>query len=130
MDASAILTLYTRNLNPNFSGCRNRIFDFDIPALDITSFEWSYVHPHARMNFPFVLPSISLRDMGKTKLIRETTCKGHISCCLRGLTIRKRGMYSQYSQRNLGSFVCLASPHVRASVRDHGQEGRVWVITL
>ena len=130
MDASAILTLYTRNLYPNFSGCRNRIFDFDIPALDITSFEWSYVHPHARINFPFVLPSISLRDMGKTKLIREATCKGHISCCLRGLTIRKHGTYSQYSQHNLGSLICLASPHARASVRDHGQEGRVCVITL
>ena len=41
MDASAILTSYTRNLNPNFSGCRNRIFDFDIPALELTSFEWT-----------------------------------------------------------------------------------------
>ena len=37
MNASAIVTSYTRNLNPNFSGCRNRIFDFDIPALDLTS---------------------------------------------------------------------------------------------
>ena len=38
IDASAIFTFYTRNLNPNFSGCRNRIFYFDIPALDLTSF--------------------------------------------------------------------------------------------
>ena len=45
MDASAIFTSYTRNLNPNFSGCRNRIFNFDIPALDLTSFEWTYVLP-------------------------------------------------------------------------------------
>ena len=37
MDASAIFIINTRNLNPNFSGCRNRIFDFDIPALDLTS---------------------------------------------------------------------------------------------
>ena len=58
MDASAIFTSYTRNLNPNFSGCRNRIFDFDIPALDLTSFEWTYVLPYARINFPFILPSI------------------------------------------------------------------------
>ena len=58
MDASAIFTSYTRNLNPNFSGCRNRIFDFDIPALDSTSFEWTYVLPYARINFPFILPSI------------------------------------------------------------------------
>ena len=130
MDASAIFTFYTRNLNPNFSGCRNRIFDFDIPALDLTSFEWTYVLPYARINFPFILPSICLKDMGKTKLIREATCEGHISCRLRGLTIRKRGMYSQYSRRNLGSIICLAFPHVRASVMDHGQEGRVCVITL
>ena len=97
IDASAIFTFYTRNLNPNFSGCRNRIFDFDIPALDLTSFEWTYVLPYARINFPFILPSICLKDMGKTKLIREATCEGHISCRLRGMTIRKRGMYSQYS---------------------------------
>ena len=97
IDASAIFKLYTRNLNLNFSGCRNQIFDFDIPALDLTSFEWTYVLPYARINFPFVLPSICLRDMGKTNLIREATCEGHISCCLRGMTIRKRGMYSQYS---------------------------------
>ena len=96
MDASAIFIINTRNLNPNFSGCRNRIFDFDIPALDLTSFEWTYVLPYARINFPFILPSICLKDMGKTKLIREATCEGHISCCLRGLTVRKRGMYSQY----------------------------------
>ena len=130
MDASAIFIINTRNLNPNFSGCRNRIFDFDIPALDLTSFEWTYVLPYARINFPFILPSICLKDMGKTKLIREATCEGHISCCLRVLTIRKRGMYSQYSRRNLGSIICLAFPHVRASVMDHGQEGRVCVITL
>ena len=129
MDASAIFTSYTRNLNPNFSGCRNRIFDFDIPALDLTSFEWTYVLPYARINFTFILPPICLKDMGKTKLIREATCEGHISCCLRGMTVRKRGMYSQYSRRNLGSIICLASPHVRASVMDHGQEGRVCVTT-
>ena len=130
LDASAIFTSYTRNLNPNFSGCRNRIFDFDIPALDLTSFEWTYVLPYARINFPFILPSICLKDMGKTKLIREATCEGHISCRLRVLTIRKRGMYLQYSRRNLGTIICLAFPHVRASVMDHGQEGRVCVITL
>ena len=53
MDASAIFTSYTRNLNPNFSGCRNRIFDFDIPALDLISLEWTYVLPYARIHFSF-----------------------------------------------------------------------------
>ena len=105
MDASAIFIINTRNFNPNFSRCRNRIFDFDIPALDLTSFEWTYVLPYTRINFPFILPSICLKDMGKTKLIREATCEGHISCRLRVLTIRKRGMYSQYSRRNLGSII-------------------------
>ena len=108
-----------------------RIFqDVEIGFSTATSFQWTYVLPYARINFPFVLPSICLRDMGKTKLIREATCEGHISCCLRGMTIGKHGMYSQYSRRNLGSFIRLASPHVRASVMDHGQEGRVCVITL
>ena len=130
IDASAIFIINTRNLNPNFPGCRNRIFDFDIPEIDLTSFEWTYVLPYARINFPFILPSICLKAMGKTKLIREATCEGHISCRLRVLTIRKRGMYSQYSRRNLGSIICPAFPHVRASVRDHGQEGRVCVVTL
>ena len=100
VDASAIFTFHTGNLNPNFSGCRNWIFNFDIPALDLTSFEWTYVLPYARINFPFILPSICPKVLGKTKLIREATCEGHISCCLRGMTIRKRGMYSQYSRRN------------------------------
>ena len=130
MDASAIFIINTRNLNPNFSGCRNRIFDFDIPALDLTSFEWTYVLPYARINLPLLLPSICLKDMGKTKLIPEATCEGHISRCLRRMTIRKRAMYSRYSRRNLGSIICLAFPHVRASVMDHGQEGSVCVITL
>ena len=58
IDASAIFRSYTRNLNPNLSGCRNRIFDFDIPAPDLTSFEWTYVLPYARINFPFILTSI------------------------------------------------------------------------
>ena len=31
---------------------------FSIPALDLTSFEWTYVFPYARINFPFILPSI------------------------------------------------------------------------
>ena len=53
MDASAIFIINTRNLNPNFSGCRNRIFDFDIPALDLTSFEWTYVPSVYTNQLPF-----------------------------------------------------------------------------
>ena len=48
----------TRNFNLNFSRCRNRIFDFDIAALDLVFFEWSYSFPHARIRFPLYLPLI------------------------------------------------------------------------
>ena len=39
----------------------------------------------------------SPRPSAPTYLPREASCEGHISCRLRGMTIRKRGMYSQYS---------------------------------
>ena len=55
VDASAIFTFYTRNLNPNFSGCRNRIFDFDIPTLDLTSFGCAYVLPICTNQLSFCL---------------------------------------------------------------------------
>ena len=42
----------------NFSRCRNRIFDFDIAALDLVFFEWSYSFPYARIRFPLYLPPI------------------------------------------------------------------------
>ena len=62
VDASAIFTFYTRNLNPNFSGCRNRIFDFDIPALDLTSFEWT------SQKFLFLFPSSASAGVGPSFL--------------------------------------------------------------
>ena len=65
IDASAIFTSYTRNLNPNFSGCRNRIFDFDIPALDLTSFEWTCVLPYAQSTFLYSCPSFVLEIWAK-----------------------------------------------------------------
>ena len=39
--ASAIFILYTRKINLIFSDFQNRIFDFDITALDMTNLEWS-----------------------------------------------------------------------------------------
>ena len=41
-----------------FSRCRDRIFDFDIAALDLVFFEWSYSFPYVRTRFPLYLPPI------------------------------------------------------------------------
>ena len=77
--ASAIFILYTCKINPIFSDFQNRIFDFDIAALDMTNLEWSDILPRSRISLPFVMPFICLGDIVKTKGIRETTLKGHIS---------------------------------------------------
>ena len=71
--------LYTRKINPIFSDCQNRIFDFDIAALDMMNLEWSYIFPRSRINLPFVVSFILLGDIVETKVIRETTLKNHIS---------------------------------------------------
>ena len=66
------------NFNLNFSRCRNRIFDFDIAALDLVFFEWSYSFPYARIRFPLYLTPIGRGDIKKTKVNRGTTWEGHI----------------------------------------------------
>ena len=71
--------LYTRKINPIFSDFQNRIFDFDIAALDMMNLEWPDIFPGSRINLPFVIPFVFLGDIGETKLIREATLKGHIS---------------------------------------------------
>ena len=43
--ASAICMLYTRKINPIFSDIQNRIFDFEVAALDMMNFEWPYIFP-------------------------------------------------------------------------------------
>ena len=43
--ASAIFRLYTRKINRIFSDFQNRIFDFNIAALDMMNLEWSYIFP-------------------------------------------------------------------------------------
>ena len=77
--ASAIFMLYTRKINLIFSDFQNRIFDFDIAALDMTNLEWSNIFPRSRINLALVMPFVFLGDKGETKLIREATLKGHIS---------------------------------------------------
>ena len=70
--------LYTRKINPIFSDIQNRILDFEVAALDMMNFQWSYIFPRSRINLPFVVSFIFLADIGETKLIREATLKSHI----------------------------------------------------
>ena len=95
--------LYTRKNNPIFSHIQNRIFDFEVAALDMMSFEWSYIFPRSRINLPFVVSFIFLGDIVETKLIREATLKNHISGSLRGRSILRYGLESPWSQLNLRS---------------------------
>ena len=95
--------LYTRKINPIFSDIQNRIFDFDIAALDMMSFEWSYIFPRSPTNLLFVVSFIFLGDIGETKLIREATLKHHISGSWRGVSILRYGLESPWSQLYLES---------------------------
>ena len=90
--------LYTRKINPIFSDIQNQIFDFDVAALDMMNFEWSYMFPQSRINLPFVVFFIFLGDIGETKLIREATLKNHISGSLRGISILRYGLELTCSQ--------------------------------
>ena len=95
--------LYTRKINLIFSDFQNRIFDFDIAALDMMNLEWSYIFPRSRINLPLVIPFIFLGDKRETKLIREATMKGHISSSRRGIPISRIGL--EPSQLNLRSVI-------------------------
>ena len=100
--ASAIFMLYTRKINPIFPDIQNRIFDFEVAALDMMNFEWSYIFSRSRINLSFVLSFIFLGDIGEPKLIREATLKGHISSSRRGVTILRYGLELPWSQLNFG----------------------------
>ena len=101
--ASAIFMLYTRKINPIFSDIQNRIFFFEVAALDMMNLEWLYIFPRSRINLPFVISLIFLGDIGETKLIREATLKNHISGSLRGIPILRYGLEWSWPQLNLGS---------------------------
>ena len=79
--------LYTGKINPIISDIQNRIFDFEVAALNMKYFEWSYILPRSRINLLFVVSFIFLGDIGETKLIREATLKHHISGSLRGVPV-------------------------------------------
>ena len=94
---------YTRKINLIFSDIQNPIFDFEVAALDIMHFEWSYIFLRSRINLPFVASFIFLGDIAETKLIREATLNNHISGSRRGISILRYGLESPWSQLNLGS---------------------------
>ena len=95
--------LYTRKINPIFSDIQNRIFDFEVAALDMMNFEWSYIFPRSGDNPPFVVSFIFLGDIVQTKLIREATLKGHISGSRRGIPISRIRLELPRSQLDFGS---------------------------
>ena len=95
--------LYTRKINLIFSDIQNRIFDFEVAALDMMNSEWSYIFPRSRINLPFVVSFIFLGDIGETKLIREATLKNHIFGSLRGISILRYGLELPWSQLDSGS---------------------------
>ena len=90
-------------ISPIFSDFQNRIFDFDVAALDMMNFEWPDIFPRSRINLPFVIPFVFLGDIGETKLIHKATLKGHISGSRRGIPISRIGLELPWSQLNLGS---------------------------
>ena len=95
--------LYTRKINPIFSDFQNRIFDFDIAALNMMNPEWSNIFPRSRINLPFVVSFIFLGYIVETKVIREATLKNHISGSRQGISILRIGLEPPRSQLNLGS---------------------------
>ena len=92
--------LYTRKIHLIFTDIRNRIFNFEVAALDMMNFEWSYIFPQSRINLPFVVSFIFLGDIGETKLIGEATLKGHISNSQRETPISRLGLELPWSQLN------------------------------
>ena len=99
--------LYTRKINLIFSDIQNPIFDFEVAALDMMNFQWSYMIPRSRINLPFVDSLVFLGYIVETKLIREATLKNHISCSLRGVSILRYGLELPWSQLNSKSVKCI-----------------------
>ena len=94
---------YTRKINSIFSDFQNRIFDFEVAAVDMMNFEWPNIFPRSRIHLTFVISFIFLGHMVETKVIREATWKGHISGSRRGIQISRIGLELPWSQLNLGS---------------------------
>ena len=95
--------LYTRKIDSIFSDIQNPIFDFEVAALDMMNFQWSYTFPGSRSNPSFVVSFIFLGDIGETKMIRDATLKKHISDSLRGIPILRYALELPWSQLNSAS---------------------------
>ena len=98
-----IFMLYTPKINPFFSDFQNRIFDFEIAALDMMNLDWSYIFPRSRINLSFVISFIFLGDIVETKVIREATLKNHISGSRQGISNLRIGLELPSSQLISGS---------------------------
>ena len=122
--------LYTRKINLIFSDIQNRILDFEVAALDMMNFEWSYIFPRSRINLPFVVSFIFLGDTGETKLIREATLRNHMSVSLRGIPILRLALEPPWSQPDLKSVKRPWYAHLPVVSKNHGQEGKKWFTTL
>ena len=108
--------LYTGKMNQIFSDIRNRIFDFEVAALDMMQIEWSYIFPRSRINLFFDVSFIFLGDIVETKLIREATLRKHISGPWRGISILRYELESPWSQRKFGKHQTpLMCTHARCS---------------
>ena len=92
--------LYTRKINQIFSDIQNQIFNYEVAALDMMNFEWSYFLPRSRINLSFVVSFIFLGDIVETKLIREATLKTHFSGSLQGTSILRYGLEMPQSKLN------------------------------
>ena len=74
----------------------------------MTNLEWSDIFLQSRINLPFVMPFVFLRDIGETKLIREATLKGQISGSLRELGWNRIGLNLIWEASNaFGVYTCL-----------------------
>ena len=121
---------YTRKMNPIFTDIQNQIFDFEVAALDMMYFEWSYIFPRSRITLSFVVSFIFLGDIGETKLIREATLKDHISGSRRGIRILRLWLELPWSQLNLRIIKRPWYAHLPVVSKDHGQEGGKCFTTL
>ena len=122
--------LYTRKSNLIYSDIENRIFYFEVAALDMMNFEWFYILPRSRINLPFVVSFIFPGDIGETKLIREATLKNHFSGSLQGIPILRLRLELPWCQLDVGSVKRPWYAHLPVVSKDHCQEGRKCFTTL
>ena len=96
--------LYTRKINPISSDTQNGIFDFEVAALNMMNFEWSYIFPRSRINLSSVVSFIYSWRYRRSKIDSGGHFEeNHISDSLRGISILGYGVELPWSQLNLKS---------------------------